>query len=75
MNETRLPNWWTYPAQCAAGHPWGPGKVIVSWQPCHCGPARAVLPTGSGHRTISCRAQGCGAIHYDPPHDPAYRPR
>lgn len=63
-----LPWWWTYPTKCGNGHAWGPGKVIVSWLPCQCGPARAAQPRGSGHRTISCRVPGCRYACYDPPH-------
>jgi hypothetical protein len=34
------PAWWSYPTQCSQGHQWAPGKVIVSWLPCNCEPAR-----------------------------------
>jgi len=44
--------------------------VIVSWLPCQCGPARAALARGSGHRTIACRAPGCEYVCYEPPHEP-----
>jgi hypothetical protein len=67
----RLPGWWTYPTECENGHRWGPGMVIVSWQPCLCDPARAAQPRGSGHRVIACRAPGCEWAAYEPPHDPA----
>lgn len=40
MDVRRLPEWWIYPTQCGNGHPWGPGKVIVSWMPCLCTPAK-----------------------------------
>jgi hypothetical protein len=70
MNDAPLPDWWTYPTKCERGHRWGPGRVIVSWQPCGCGPAREILAKGSGHRTISCRVPGCGATHYQPRHEP-----
>jgi SAM-dependent methyltransferase len=68
-----LPEWWTYPTCCGAGHPWGPGKVIVSWLPCQCGPARAALARGSGHRAIACRAPGCEYVCYEPPHEPVMK--
>ena len=48
-----------------------PGRVIVSWQPCLCDPARAAQPRGSGHWVIACRAPGCTAEVFEPPHDPA----
>jgi hypothetical protein len=65
-----LPWWWTYPTKCGNGHVWGSGKVIVSWLPCQCGPARAAQPRGSGHRTIACRTPGCEYACYEPPHEP-----
>jgi hypothetical protein len=70
MSDASLPEWWTYPTHCGHGHPWGPGRVIVSWLPCQCGPARAAQPRGSGHRTIACRAPGCRYVCYEPPHEP-----
>jgi hypothetical protein len=66
-----LPGWWTYPTRCGHGHAWGPGKVLVSWMPCLCLPAREAQPRGSGHRIIACRAPGCEWAAYEPPHDPA----
>jgi hypothetical protein len=66
-----LPDWWTYPVRCADGHEWGPGRVIVSWLPCQCDPARQAQAKGSGHRMIACRAPGCVFVVYEPPHDPA----
>jgi len=27
-----------YPLECEHGHEWGPGRIIVSWQPCECVP-------------------------------------
>ncbi|HEY7012682.1 MAG TPA: hypothetical protein VH480_08010 [Streptosporangiaceae bacterium] len=69
--DVRRPRWWIYPIECANGHAWGPGRVLVSWLPCQCGPARATQPQGSGHRVIACRVPGCGSVFYEPPHDPA----
>jgi len=70
MTDASLPDWWSYPTHCGNGHAWGPGKVIVAWLPCICGPARAAHARGSGHRTIACRAAGCGYVCFEPPHDP-----
>jgi hypothetical protein len=67
----QLPHWWVYPTECGNGHRWGPGRVLVSWQPCECSPARAVQPRGAGHRVIACRAPGREQAAYEPPHDPA----
>jgi hypothetical protein len=66
-----LPDWWTYPTCCANGHGWRPGRVIVSWMPCLCAPAREAQEKGPGHRVIACRAPGCGFEVYQPPHDQA----
>jgi hypothetical protein len=67
--NVRRPAWWKYPEQCRHGHPWGPGRVIVSWSPCDCAPAQAEL--GRGHLTVSCRSDGCRSRWYQPRHDPA----
>jgi hypothetical protein len=67
----QLPDWWIYPTKCGNGHAWGPGKVIVSWLPCQCDPAREAQPRGSGHRTVACHVPGCGFEVCEPPHDPA----
>jgi hypothetical protein len=68
--DQRLPYWWTYPTACENGHPWGPGKVIVSWQPCECDPARKAQSRGPGHRVVECRTKGCKSERwFDPVHD------
>jgi hypothetical protein len=71
VEQVTRPDWWPYPEHCAKGHPWGPGRIIVSWEPCQCGPARAAQPRGSGHRVVLCRTDGCRSVWYEPPHDPA----
>jgi hypothetical protein len=71
MSSRPLPYWWAYPAHCSRGHPWGPGRVIVSWTPCDCDPAIADPSAGQGHLTVRCRAQGCPSLWRRPPHDPA----
>ncbi len=70
MANGGLPDWWTYPTRCGNGHDWGPGRVIVSWMPCLCDPAREAQQKGSGHRVIVCRTPGCGFEVYEPWHDP-----
>jgi hypothetical protein len=63
------PSWWSYPSKCSRGHEWGPGKVIVSWTPCDCQPAK---DSGQlGHQTVSCQEPGCRCRWYRPRHDPA----
>ena len=65
------PAWWCYPEQCADGHEWGPGRVILSWMPCDCGPAQAMQEQSPGHLVVYCRAQGCESAWYSPRHEPA----
>ena len=67
--DVHRPAWWTYPIRCGNGHPWAPGRVLVSWEPCQYAPARAAQPRGSGHRLIACRTEGCDWIVYKPPHE------
>jgi hypothetical protein len=61
-----LPVWWPYPASCGQGHPWGPGKIIVTFRPCTCLGGEL----GAGHTIVACRADGCGSAWYRPAHDP-----
>jgi len=65
MTDVPLPDWWTWPAQCQHGHPWGPGRITLGWLPCQC----AKAGPGAGHRTVSCREPGCRSVWYEPPHD------
>jgi len=69
--DVGLPDWWDYPAQCEHGHPWGPGRVIVSWMHCRCPEAvEAVAGRGpAGHQVVSCRAEGCRSRWYRPRHE------
>ncbi|HXW45403.1 MAG TPA: hypothetical protein VEL03_11485 [Streptosporangiaceae bacterium] len=69
MSAIVRPDWWCYPRQCPAGHPWAPGRVTVGWMPCDC-PA-ALATEGLGHLWVRCRADGCPAIWYQPPHEDA----
>lgn len=68
MSSVKRPDWWNYPVECPAGHPWEPGRVTVGWMPCDCPNARAngVL----GHLWVRCRAEGCASIWYRPRHQP-----
>ena len=63
-----LPIWWPYPASCAHGHAWGPGKIIVAFRRCTC----VGDEPGAGHTVVACRAEGCGSAWYRPPHDPRH---
>lgn len=68
MSSVVRPDWWCYPLQCPAGHPWAPGRVTVGWMPCDCPSVTAgnVL----GHLWVRCRADGCPSIWYRPRHQP-----
>ncbi len=68
----RRPAWWLYPERCANGHEWGPGLVLVSWERCHCAPARAAQADRRawGHLEVACQAPGCRSVWYEPRHDP-----
>lgn len=67
MSAVARPDWWCYPLECPAGHPWAPGRVTVGWMPCDCPAAlaREVL----GHLWVRCRAEGCPSIWYRPRHE------
>lgn len=71
VSERKLPDWWAYPVECERRHPWGPGRVIVGWQPCSCDPAREAQPRGPGHLYVSCQERGCTSRWYRPAHGPA----
>ena len=73
--DVQRPAWWCYPLECANGHPWGPGTIIVSWLPCDCAPARALRSHGPGHQVVYCQAEGCRSVWYKPRHEPGSFPR
>jgi hypothetical protein len=47
-------------------------RVLVTWQPCSCPGAQTLHPDQAiwGHFRVACRAPGCWAVWYDPPHEP-----
>jgi len=69
--SVQRPDWWRYPERYANGHEWGPGRVLVSWQRCHCAGAQTLHPDRAiwGHFTVACREPGCQSVWYDPPHE------
>jgi len=69
----RRPGWWCYPERCESGHEWGPGLVLVSWERCHCAPARSAYSERAawGHLTVACRVPGCRSRWYSPRHEPS----
>jgi uracil phosphoribosyltransferase len=66
MERVTRPTWWDYPAGCPAGHPWGPGRVIVGWMPCDC--PGALRHPGRGHLWVRCGTKDCTATWYRPRH-------
>jgi hypothetical protein len=64
--QVRLP---VIPEQCRLHHPWGPGLVDVSWEPCDCPQAQAGR---GGHIVVRCRAElwlvRCSEEWRAPPH-------
>ena len=69
----RRPDWWSryYPLECQHGHPWGPGRIIVSWTLCDCPSAVAAQTTGpAGHVTVHCATPRCRSVWYKPRHEP-----
>jgi hypothetical protein len=68
MSAVVRPDWWCYPLQCPAGHPWAPGRVTVGWMPCDC--PNAAANNVLGHLWVRCRADGCPSIWYRPRHEP-----
>jgi hypothetical protein len=59
MAGVRLPDWWRYPRQCANGHEWGRGKVLVRWRLCLC-----TGKSGAEHQIVACTVPGCGSAWY-----------
>jgi hypothetical protein len=57
------PDWWTYPDECQQGHPRGPGRVIVSWMPCACEPAREAQACGPGPSRVNRMNQLQGVVN------------
>src|SRR5690242_9050254 len=65
----RPDGWWSYPERCPNGHEWRPGRVLVSWERCHCAGAQTLHPDRAiwGHFRVACREPGCTSTWYDPP--------
>jgi hypothetical protein len=55
------------PVACRLHHPWRPGTVTVSWEPCECAAAQAAR---GGHIRVACRAPGCSEVWWSPRHQP-----
>lgn len=46
----------SWPAECRAHHPWRPGTVTITWEPCDCPAAREAR---GGHVKVKCNAPRC----------------
>jgi len=44
-----------WPAECRLHHPWGPGVVTITWEPCDCPAARAAR---GAYLKVRCNAPG-----------------
>jgi hypothetical protein len=67
----RLPSWWAYPEHCDHGHLWGPGKVMVSWNPYDC-PGPANQCTRGDFRDHAGESEGCMVYADLDPDQPCY---
>jgi hypothetical protein len=46
----------SWPAECRLHHPWKPGTVTITWEPCDCPAAQAAR---DGHVKVRCNTPGC----------------
>jgi hypothetical protein len=60
------------PLECRAHHPWRPGTVTITWEPCGCPPARAAR---GGHLKVACDEPGRSEVWWSPRHRPFDLPR
>jgi hypothetical protein len=72
MVQERQAAWPGFPEQCRSRHPWRPGTVTVSWEPCDCPAAQAAR---GGHIEVACDAPGCQELWQKPRHEPFRLPR
>jgi len=56
-----------WPAECRLHHPWQPGTVTLTWEPCDCPAARAAR---GGHVKVRCNAERCEETWWSPLHKP-----
>ena len=62
----------SWSAECQLHHPWRPGTVTITWEPCDCPPAQAAR---GGHIKVSCNAPRCGETWWSPLHRPRPGPQ
>ncbi|MGO9294892.1 MAG: hypothetical protein ACLP52_13625 [Streptosporangiaceae bacterium] len=56
-----------WPAECRLHHPWQPGTVTLTWDPCDCPAAWAAR---GGHVKVRCNAERCEETWWFPLHKP-----
>jgi hypothetical protein len=59
--------WSFIPLQCRLHHPWRPGTVTITWDPCECEPAQAAR---GGHVKVTCGSPRCTEVWCAPLHRP-----
>ena len=72
MAQAQSGRWLPFPEACRSHHPWRPGTVTISWEPCDCEAARAAR---GGHLKVACNAPGCHELWWAPLHRPTRLPR
>ncbi len=63
LRSTSWANGAFWPAECRLHHPWKPGTVTITWEPCDCPPARAAR---DGHVKVKCNAPRCEETWWSP---------
>ena len=69
MRQANHLPWPGFPDQCRSSHPWGPGTVSVSWQPCGCPAAKAAR---GGYAVRG--SPNCAEVWQRPMHQPVRLP-
>jgi hypothetical protein len=65
VEQDKQSDWLAFPLECRAHHPWRPGTVTISWEPCGCPPAQAAR---GGHLKVACGEPGCTEVWWRPRH-------
>jgi hypothetical protein len=72
MAQGRGSVWPGFPEECRSHHPWRPGTVIITWEPCDCPAAQAAR---GGHIKVACDVPTCAEVWLAPRHEPVSLPR
>lgn len=57
--------WPGFPHECRSHHPWQPGSVTITWEPCDCPASRGAR---GGHIKVACNEPGCTEVWWAPRH-------